>query len=312
MKSVKDFNINNFRSQIRIGFAVCFVFLLFQNCQKVAVEDLSSNKVVTTSGTQDPNPPDLEVCQTASCTLDPIVQKPAVTLILLALGDEANDQLVVDGGSARLIAETVIRQTTPVKNPKILLLIDANRAGEDLEDSEYAFSELLKSYQVERLLEPAEGISIGQLTGYDLVWLNNPGHPMNSKATQDALLEFKGGVVMQGDDLSRGSDFSVTDLTHVKYEDNGVTAQCGGEQVTIDNNQGGQYLISLDSKYFPKINNQQVKFVYGNDIDLVSFIDSHPVEVLASAAVNKEGCADSRPVVLRYFKEDPPRSLSKE
>ena len=39
---------------------------------------------------------------------------------------------------------------------------------------------------------------------FDVVWFNNPGHPMSSQVTRDTLLNFKGAVVLQGDDLTRG------------------------------------------------------------------------------------------------------------
>jgi hypothetical protein len=292
---------------LRIIAAALLTSLLFQNCQKVAVEDLSQGSLAPLGEVRDEEPlqpplPDLEICERVSCTIDPIVQKPAVTLVLLALGDQADNQLVVDGASAQLVAETVIRQTSPVKNPKILLLIDANRDGEDLEDTEYAYNELLKSYEVTKLYEPAEGISVGQLLGYDLVWLNNPGHPMNSAQTMQALIEFKGGVVLQGDDLSRGRGFNLSELTKVSHVNNGTTALCDSEEVTIDNNSSEKYQITLESKFFPVLEGQPIKFDYGNDIDLISLLPESKVEVLATAKVKSVGCTQKRPVITRYLK----------
>ncbi|RYF06679.1 MAG: hypothetical protein EOO77_26560, partial [Oxalobacteraceae bacterium] len=148
---------------------------------------------------------------------------PAVTTILLALGDEADAQLVVNGASAQLIAETVVRYTSPKTNPKILFIHDSGSTGESANDTVYVKEQLLGRYDVTLLKEESEGTKIEQLEGYDIVWINNPGYPMGSKNTRDALLAFKGGIVIQGDDMSRGNGFDLEALTGLKYIDNGTS-----------------------------------------------------------------------------------------
>jgi hypothetical protein len=247
-----------------------------------------------------PAPP--QICNGTSCELDPLTSKPAVTLILLALGDQANQQLVINGASSQLIAETVVRYTTPVSNPKILVVQDYNIHGEDPEDTKHLVEVLLQRYNVTFVEESAEGLQDADLAGYDLVWFNNPGHPMSSAVTLETLKRFKGGLVLQGDDLSRGSGFSVESLTKVKHVANGTSASCGSESYSIDNNTGKQYLVEMSPQYFPAGSNSNLSFNYGNDIDQVEILSSS-VQVLAKARVDVAGCSDLRPAILRYYVE---------
>ena len=54
----------------------------------------------------------------------------------------------MNGGSAQLIAETVIRYTSPEKSPRILVVRDRLFNNEDPEDTVYVVNVLLKRYQV--------------------------------------------------------------------------------------------------------------------------------------------------------------------
>lgn len=243
----------------------------------------------------------VEICQGVSCTLDPLTTKPAVTTILIALGDEADSQLVVNGASAQLIAETVIRYSTPKKNPKILLVRDRNQAGEDPEDTIYVKEVLLSRYNVIMMDEPVDGVRATDLTGYDLVWHNNPGHPMGSVQTRDTLLTFAGGVVLQGDDLSRGVNFSLEELTGLRFIDNGTEVVCGGMSYPHDNNGGEQYRVSLDPNRVAGVNEAVIGFRYGNDIDNTA-ITRPDFDVLAQAIGGPSTCIETRPAIVRYIK----------
>ncbi len=64
----------------------------------------------------------------------------------MALGNEADSHLVVNGRSAQLIAETVVRYASPVNNPRLLLVMDLSRGPEDAEDSVYVKETLLKRF----------------------------------------------------------------------------------------------------------------------------------------------------------------------
>lgn len=283
---MRNFKFTWKRSVFVLSFAIAFVFL-FQNCSKV-------------NFSQDPSFGKLDVCNGISCDLDPLTDKVAVTTILLALGDEHNNQLVVSGASSQLIAESVIRYTSPKKNPKILLVKDYNTAGEDPEDTTY-IHQLLNRYDVTYLEEPAGGIQASDLQGYDLVWWNNPGHPMNSQASRDALINFAGAVVMQGDDLTNGNGFSLEPLTGLQPIDNGTSVTCGADSFHIDNNTGEQYVVTLDPMKIPGANASTIQFHYGNDIDNSS-VAKNGLEVLAMAKASPSQCTEERPAIVRYTK----------
>lgn len=264
--------------------------VFFQNCSRsgIAIQDsIGSAK--------------LGVCSGVSCDLTPLTSKPAVTTILLALGDEADDQLVINGASAQLIAETVIRYTSPVQNPKILIVKDFNDSGEDPEDTRYV-EELLQRYNVTYLEESNTGLSDENLKDFDLVWFNNPGHEMGSLQTRDALLRFHGGIVLQGDDLARGSGFSMEPLTGLKYLDNGTNVKCSdGKSYAHDNNASNQYRVTIDPNKITGADDSSIAFLYGNDIDntVVSRVD---VEIIATAKGGRDTCIESRPAIVRYLK----------
>jgi hypothetical protein len=265
--------------------------LSFQNCSKVNFQDTPDLKSVGQLG----------VCEGISCDLDPLTSKPAVTTILLALGDEANAQLVVNGASSQLIAETVVRYTTPKTNPKILFIHDSGSTGESASDTTYVKEQLLGRYDVTLLKESSEGTKIEELEGYDIVWINNPGYPMGSKNTRDALLAFKGGVVIQGDDMSRGNGFDLEALTGLKYVDNGTSVRCEGKDYGHDGNAGEQYRVSLAPDKIPGADASTIEFRYGNDIDNTTPARAD-LEILAVAKGGPEVCTELRPAIVRYLK----------
>jgi hypothetical protein len=88
-------------------------------------------------------------------------------------------------------------------------------------------------------IEPSGGLTDGDVNGYDLIWFNNPGHPMSNAQTRDTLMHFKGGVVLQGDDLTHlKSEQSLTELTGLQYIDNGASVVCPDGTFPHDNNDG--------------------------------------------------------------------------
>lgn len=277
-------------SYVIVAFLGLTSALGFQNCSNVQFQEAPASK--------------LGVCNGLSCELTPLTPKPAVTTILLAIGDEANDQLVIKGASSQLIAETVVRYSSPALNPKILIVRDSNSGGEDPEDALYVES-LLRRYDagdnVKVLEEPSTGLTDADVAGFDLIWFNNPGHPMGSVHTRDVLLRFKGGVVLQGDDLSRGVDFDLTDLTGLRYIDNGAAITCGSETYKTDNNAEDQFNITLDSAKIPGADDSTIRFSYGNDIDLTEVVRSD-LEVLAYAVGAPTDCTEQRPAIVRYLK----------
>jgi hypothetical protein len=245
---------------------------------------------------------DLNVCNGVSCSLKPLTDKAYVTTILLALGDEANQQLVINGGSSQLIGETVVRYSSPEENPKILLVRDLHFNGEDPEDTLYIKDVILQRYQVTYMEEPATGLTADMLQDYDVIWFNNPGHRMSSKATHDALMQFEGAVILQGDDLAQGSGFDMEDLTGLHFMDNGVNVVCSdGNTYYHDNNNGEQYRVTMNPDQFPRVSSDTIAFRYGNDIDLTR-VASDSVEIMATAQGGPEVCLDDQPAIVRRLK----------
>lgn len=239
-------------------------------------------------------------CGAASCSTTPLTNKPTVTTILLALGDQANSKLVANPVSTRFLAETVVRYSSPKPNPKILIVRAKDNNGEDPEDTTYIQS-LLISYQTALIDEPAMGLSPSDIAGYDLVWFHNPGYPMSIKKTYDTLLAFPEAVVLQGDDLTQGVGFSMTDLTGLKFIDNGTSIVCGGTTYQTDDNNGEQFKVSLDPNLVQGVDQAAISFQYGNDIDN-SVVVGAGVEVIATAVGSPSKCSKARPTVVRRVK----------
>lgn len=313
------------RMQIVLGLMLALALIPFQNCSRVkfnpATDVLNSKSsgngevpgamvtpVVEVSPTPAASPivgvstTPVPVCNNVSCHLTPLTNKPAVTTILMALGDVSNDQLVVNGASAQLIAETVIRYSSPKENPKILLLVDQNALSEDPEDIAYVKDVLLKRYDVTILNEPTSGVSTNDLVGFDLVWFNNPGLPMSSVVTYQVLLGYAGAIVMQGDDLSWGSGFDMSELTGLKNIDNGQEVICDdGVAYAHDNNGGEQYQVSIDKSKVVGVDDSIITFKYGNDIDGTELVGNN-MEVLATAKGGPASCTKTRPAIVKRIK----------
>lgn len=234
-------------------------------------------------------------------SLAPLTTKAGVTTILMALGDSVNNKLVGNPVSNQFLVESVIRYTTPVANPKILVVRARDHQSESTEDTTYIFN-LLSRYQATLIDEPVDGLLPEHLVGYDAVWFNNPGYPFSKQVTVQTLIAFSGGVVVQGDDLSRGANFSVSELTGLQYIDNGTSVVCGGKTYPHDNNSGEQYRVTLDAQYISGLDQSTITFRYGNDIDNTVVIDP-TVEVLATAVGGPADCTASRPAVVRRLKQ---------
>lgn len=274
-------------TKAKIGIALVAIAGLaavFQNCTRAKFSVVNDESVATLCGTQ-------------SCSLNPLTTKPAVTTILLALGDQHNSKLVGNPVSNQYLAETVIRFSSPKENPKLLIVRAKDNQGEDPEDTVY-IQDLLKRYDTQLIDEPASGLRPSDVAGYDLVWFNNPGYPFSSTVSFDTLMKFEGGVVLQGDDLSRSDSFSLTPLTGLEYLDNGTSVRCAGVDYPHDNNSGHQYRVSLNPARIQGLDTSAISFRYGNDIDNTKIVDPS-VEVLAVAVGGPSACTEERPTVVR-------------
>ena len=248
-----------------------------------------------------------EICNKGAeaCDLTPKVTKPGVVTMLLAFGDLVNDKVVISEGSARVLAQNSVKYASPVEQPKILVVKDHNNNGESGYDTEYIAKVLLANYsKVDVLNETSSGLSADDLEGYDLIWFNNPGHPMGSYQSMKALIAFKGGVILSGDDLAQGSGFSLEPLTGLKYENNGTSMECDGKSFNYDNNSSSnRYQIEISSDFLPGLAQDLRFFEYGNDIDQSKATGtSSKFEVLASAKGAAGTCGGTRPVIVRYEK----------
>ena len=239
----------------------------------------------------------------SACDLAPVAVRPGVVTILLALGDIAQDKLVIAERSAQLIAQNAVKFASPVNNPKILVVKDSGHHGETIGDTQFIASKLLAAYKADVLDEPASGLRAQDLVGYDLVWFNNPGFPMGLASTLKVLKEFKGGVILSGDDMSYGAGFKTESLTGLKNIDNGSSVSCNGQTFNYDNNSAYKYQVTMEDKFLPGVDPSILSFEYGNDIDKTELLklDSQ-YEVLAYASGAKNTCKFKHPVIVRYLK----------
>ncbi len=238
-----------------------------------------------------------------ACNLNPVVLKPGVVTILLALGDVAQQSIVIYEESSKLIAQNAVKFASPVANPKILVVKDFNHRGESNEDTEFIAEVLLANYSTTIKYETAGGLKECDLKGYDLIWFNNPGYPMGSITSLNSLKNFKGGVILSGDDLTQGSGFSLESFTGLKFKDNGTALACGGKSYKHNDNGGYRYRISLEEEFLPGLDESVRNFEYGNDIDnsILAFNDSK-YQVLAYTNGAAGTCEVKRPIIIRYEK----------
>jgi len=278
------------------------------------IEEPASPTPVNPIAPISPLPPVIEdpICKTNPkiCDLTPVVSKPGVVTMLVAFGDLVDNKLVITEASSRLIAQNAVKFASPLTQPKILVVKDYNNQGESSYDTEYIAKILLANYaKVDVLNETSSGLKDSDVEGYDLIWFNNPGHPMGNVKTMNVLLKFQGGVILSGDDLTRGTNFSLEALTGLKYIDNGVSISCNGKTYSYDNNNvsGRRYQVQLADQFFPDMPLELRSFEYGNDIDNSQISSSigtkSNIQVLAYANGAKGACENNkRPVIVRYEK----------
>ncbi len=231
----------------------------------------------------------------------PIPQEGRRAAILLTL---SNPGIELD--LAQTLAVNAVTWASPVAEPRVLVVKDDDHHGEFEEDAAYVY-ELLRdaALDVEFIDEPRHGISDADVAGFDVVWLSNPGHPPDDRATLDTLARFAangGGYILQGDDFTRMSGDSAVSMaahTGLVHESNG-TRFC---ERNIDNNRSSRsYRVQLDSAEHPLlvgISGQE--FLYGDDID-ISTPAGAGEEVLAWAdGVDADGevfCQRRIPVIV--------------
>lgn len=234
----------------------------------------------------------------------------SLTILLTLHGPEERAMAAAD---ARRLAVNAARWAADADAPRVLVVRDDNNLGEDLDDVDLLVDDLraeLGAAKVDRVDEeslPLPGALVaGDVAGYDVVWLVNPGAPVDGLTTFNTLVEFRGsggGVVLQGDDIARfqAPTALMDTLTGVRFVNGGAQA-CG---VAIDGWAGDAYEVSLDDAAHPVLDGLAgASFAYANDIDLVEGLGVGE-RALASARFEAGECGVSTSAIIAVDPADP-------
>jgi hypothetical protein len=209
-------------------------------------------------------PPNSTICVESpnadACDRTSSVTSPGVVTILFTM-------MQIPQASATLILANAIKYASPSNNPKILFLKDFNTAGEDEGDPTYIKDTLLAGYRVTYKEIGAQGLMPSEIGDADIVMVSNPGYPLSNITTLNTLQRYNGGIILMGDDMSHGANFSVESLTGLHYYNNGTSMNCGGQSYNYDNLQGYFYQIEMDAEFLPGVPAQYMNYSYGNDLD---------------------------------------------
>jgi hypothetical protein len=190
-----------------------------------------------------------------------------VATILLTLSNPGIDRSV-----AQTLAANTVRWVSSAADPRVLVVKDENHHNEFEHDAAFVH-EVLTAAGVEAdfIDEPRGGLELEDTAGYDVIWLSNPGHPVNDKRSLRTMTDFVasgGGYVLQSDDATwfyGDNAFSMTPYTGLNHYNNGVWF-C---ERNIDNNETGRsYQVMFDAETHPVIAGLEgATLLYGNDID---------------------------------------------
>lgn len=188
--------------------------------------------------------------------------------------------------NARTLAENAVTWVSPVLSPRVLVVKDDNHHDEASDDAVYVATLLEEAnYDVTFIDEPPDGLVAADVAGYDVVWLSNPGYPVDDKTTLDTLASLAdqgGGYILQGDDMTwfwGDAGFSMTPYTGLVHESNGDRF-CDW---MIDNYvTENAYRVDIGDSH-PVISGLEgLELVYGDDID-TSYPADQGETVLAQA-----------------------------
>jgi len=245
-------------------------------------------------------PPNSEICvehpDAEACKKIPAVTTPGVVTVLFTMSQ-------IPQGAGSLILANAIKFASPVANPKILFFKDSNTGGEDEGDPTFIKNTLLQGYDLEYGVVPSTGLSPSSVAGKDLIIISNPGHPLSNKLTMDTLMDFKGGVILVGDDMGYGIDFSTEALTGLKFKGNGNSMTCGGKTYAYDNYGTYKYQIDMNEEFLPGLPAELKHYEYANDLDWTE--QKAGMQVLAWASSDPRACSvefAKVPAIVRYEK----------
>ncbi len=197
---------------------------------------------------------------------------------------ETDEDWGMSEDQAKTVAKNAINHVNPNllgdPDPRILLVRD-DANNEDPLEEEY-IKQLLESQGFTNVTIEQEAdlsgsaLSEDETVGYPIVWLVNPGYPIDDIETYETLKEFRengGGVIISGDDAAQNTDLAAHggDMANFSFmsvdldddEFNGTTA-CG---YNTDNNAGKKYKVKFQSGTPLAIGLMDLTFKYGNDID---------------------------------------------
>lgn len=225
-----------------------------------------------------------------ACPIAPA--RGATVTLLLTLSDPG----ISATNAATLVADAVSGVSDSAR-PRVLVVRDDNLHDDSPDDPAYV-RDLLAAQGADAVLvdEPKDGMSVEDFAGYDVVWMSNPGWPMDDLATFEALRRFSGqgkGVVMQGDDMTwaMGAAFPLTPLTHLDHVSNGESV-CGAQV-------GPTHAFTVDTSGAAGVASVPT-FSYGNDLD-VSTPHGDGEEVLAWGTLDDGAdCVVQTPAMVRY------------
>ena len=219
------------------------------------------------------------------------------------------------GPSDAGLAEPFIRQTAAWAAPisqsvdnRVLYVLDNSADDEHIGDDTFVIDALQREEvdnrfpNVDRIDEPAEGITMSAVEGYDLVWFANPGLPLDDATTYDTLQQFLqegGGVIMQGDDMAGppiDEERSLSFFTGLEWIDNGTTT-CGD---TTDGNVGNNYTVTYSQEPVSALEGLRGQsFEYGNDIDHTAQVGQGE-RILATATYQSGECQETYPAAVAF------------
>lgn len=184
---------------------------------------------------------------------------------------------------AKTVAKNAVDYVNPNllgdPDPRILIVLDDNNQNEDPEDAEYIKQLLEKQLftNVTLIEEPQngadpDGLKPSDVVGYKIVWLVNPGYPIDDELTYHTLQDFRlkgGGVIVSGDDASQAIDVNgtlpMTWFSFLEYQGDNGTNTCGHP---TDNNAGAKFFVEIiGDRPLAQGLMGNLSFPYGNDID---------------------------------------------
>ena len=231
------------------------------------------------------------------------IDQPKVVTALLAIHPDD----IVESEAVKLvrllIKEAYLKDRVSVLRPradeglKVLLLSEIDQEHDG--SSQFIHNVLeADGHHVVRAKAKLEDWPQSELRYFDVVWYNQPGHPISGADAVDVLEEYRQGIILTGDDASRTTGQATSDMNALtqligfKYKNNGTSVKCAsGKTYGIDNSANqNRYVLKSHLVGWKDLN-----IHYGDDIDHVEPLasedaDGIPGEIYVTATVNQPDC----------------------